>query len=80
VEVSLALEKDALLKASVSTMRLASVGETVAALSHCIRNIAHTLRGSSYIIKRALERNRIDDVRSAWELLDHCWPIWSAMS
>lgn len=70
VEGALALEKDALLKASVSTMRLASVGETVAALSHCIKNIAHTLRGSSYIIKRALERNRIDDVRSAWELLD----------
>jgi len=70
VEASLALEKDALLKVSLSTMRLASIGETVAALSHCIKNIAHTLRGSSYIIKRGLERNRIEDVRSAWELLD----------
>ena len=70
VEASLALEKDALLKASASTMALASIGETVAALSHCIKNIAHTLRGSSYIIKRALERDRMEDVRSAWELLD----------
>jgi len=70
VEASLALEKDALLKASLTTMRLASIGETVAALSHCIKNIAHTLTGSSYIIKRAIERNRMGDVRSAWELLD----------
>jgi len=70
VEASLALEKDALLKASASTQRLTSIGETVAALSHCIKNIAHALRGSSYIIKRAIERDCMEDVRSAWELLD----------
>jgi len=70
LEASLALEKETLLRASASTQRLASIGETVAALSHCIKNVAHALRGSSYIIKRAIERNRMEDVRTAWELLD----------
>ena len=53
MEVALALEKQKFLQQSVSALRLASIGETVAGLSHCIKNIAHALRGSSYIIKRA---------------------------
>lgn len=69
-EVALAVEKQKFLHQSFSAIRLASIGETVAGLSHCIKNIAHALRGSSYIIKRAIEANNVRDIKTAWEILD----------
>lgn len=70
IEVALAVEKQKFLQQSISVLRLASIGETVAGLSHCIKNIAHALRGSSYIIKRAIESNNVRDIKAAWEILD----------
>ena len=69
-EVALAAEKSRLLEQSLFAARLTSVGETAAALSHCIKNIAHAMRGSAYVIKRGIELNRMDNVRAAWEILD----------
>jgi signal transduction histidine kinase len=69
-EVALAMEKSRLLDESFFTARLTSIGETAAALSHCIKNIAHALRGSAFVIKRDLESNRMDNVKAAWEILD----------
>jgi signal transduction histidine kinase len=70
IEVALAVEKQKFLQQSFSVIRLASIGETVAGLSHCIKNIAHALRGSSYIIKRAIDSNNVRDIKAAWEILD----------
>ncbi len=69
-EAALAMEKQKFLQQSISALRLASIGETVAGLSHCIKNIAHALRGSSYIIKRAIDTNNVRDIKVAWEILD----------
>jgi signal transduction histidine kinase len=69
-EVALAVEKQKFLHQSFSALRLASIGETIAGLSHCIKNIAHALRGSSYIIKKAIESNNVRDIKAAWEILD----------
>ncbi|MGQ9616627.1 MAG: GAF domain-containing sensor histidine kinase [Spirochaetota bacterium] len=69
-EVALAVEKQKFLHQSFSVMRLASIGETIAGLSHCIKNIAHALRGSSYIIKKAIDSNNLRDIKAAWEILD----------
>jgi len=49
IEVALAVEKQKFLHQSFSALRLSSIGETVAGLSHCIKNIAQALRGSSFI-------------------------------
>jgi signal transduction histidine kinase len=69
-QVAFAIEKQKFLQQSISALRLASIGETIAGLSHCIKNIAHALRGSSYIIKRAIESNNVRDIGAAWEILD----------
>lgn len=69
-EVALGVEKQKFLHQSFSALRLASIGETVAGLSHCIKNIAHALQGSSYIIKRAIDSNNMRDIKAAWEILD----------
>ena len=70
IEVALAVEKQKFLYQSFSALRLSSIGETVAGLSHCIKNIAQALRGSSFIIKRAIDSNNVRDIKVAWEILD----------
>jgi len=69
-EIGRAMEKNRLLQESFLAARLTSIGETAAALSHCIKNIAHALRGSAYVIKRGIELNDMGNVKAAWEILD----------
>jgi two-component sensor histidine kinase len=69
-DLALALEKEKFLRQSVSVLRLAAVGETIAALSHCIKNIAQALRTGSSVIKKAIHTKNIENIKSAWEILD----------
>jgi signal transduction histidine kinase len=69
-EVALAMEKSRFLEQSLFAARLTSIGETAAGLSHCIKNIAHALRGSAFVIKRGIELNHMENVKDAWEILD----------
>lgn len=69
-ELALAAEKQKFAQQSISALRLASIGETIAALSHCIKNIAQALRSGSHVIKRAISTNSVQDVKAAWEILD----------
>ncbi len=70
LEVALAVEKQKLIQQSISTLRLAAIDETIASLSHCIKNIAQALRTGSHIIKRALRANNVQDIKAAWDILD----------
>lgn len=69
-ELALAIEKEKFVRQSISALRLASIGETTAALSHCIKNIAQALQTGSHVIKRALRSDSIQEVKVAWEILD----------
>ncbi|KPK65993.1 MAG: hypothetical protein AMK73_01295 [Planctomycetes bacterium SM23_32] len=69
-EVALAAEKQKFIQQSVSALRLASIGETVAGLSHCIKNIAQALRAGSYVIKKAINSEDLQQVKIAWDILD----------
>ena len=69
-EVALAVEKQKFVQQSVSALRLGAIDETIAGLSHCIKNIAQALRAGSHIIKRALRSNNVQDIKAAWEILD----------
>jgi signal transduction histidine kinase len=70
VEVGLAVEKARLVESTVAAGRMASISESLAGLSHFLKDVAHALIGTSFVIRRAIDRNRIDDVRAAWEILD----------
>jgi signal transduction histidine kinase len=69
-ELALAVEKQKAIQQTVSALRLASIGETAAALSHCIKNVAQALRTGSHVIKRALRSGKVEDVKAAWDILD----------
>jgi signal transduction histidine kinase len=53
----------------VEQERLAAIGETVAGLSHCLKNILNGLRAGQYVIDRGMERNDIEKLRTGWRVM-----------
>ena len=51
----------------VQSERLAAVGQTVAGLAHCIKNILHGLEGGSYVVDVGLKNNNIKKLTLGWE-------------
>ncbi|MDG1894983.1 MAG: ATP-binding protein [Fuerstiella sp.] len=57
---------DALLKAE----RFAAMGQTIAVLSHHIKNILQGVRGGGYLIQMGLEQSKDDIVRQGWGIVE----------
>jgi signal transduction histidine kinase len=53
----------------VQRERLAAVGETVAGLSHCLKNTLNGLRAGQYVIDRAVELNDREKLRKGWRVM-----------
>lgn len=49
--------------------RLAAVGQTVAGMAHCVKNILHGLKGGSYMINVGLEKDKTDKFRTGWKMV-----------
>ncbi|NQT53552.1 FHA domain-containing protein [bacterium] len=54
----------------VESERLAAVGQTVAGLSHCVKNILQGIKGGGYILAKGLEQNDLERVRGGWEMVE----------
>ena len=50
--------------------RLAAMGQTIATLSHHVKNILQGIRGGSYLIQTGLDRDDNDAVRRGWSIVD----------
>jgi len=53
----------------ISSERLAAVGQTVAGLAHYIKNILIGLKGGSYIVDVALDKNDTDKLKNGWQAI-----------
>jgi two-component system NtrC family sensor kinase len=85
-QAALAVEDTSYYKALVQAERLAAVGQTIASLSHHIKNILQGVRGGSYLIELGLgehEKNAkdeeqdpeamqkaLDTIRKGWAIVD----------
>lgn len=49
--------------------RLAAIGETVAGLAHCIKNILNGIQGGAYMIDSGMQREKIDRVTRGWDIV-----------
>ncbi|MDA1049928.1 MAG: ATP-binding protein [Planctomycetota bacterium] len=69
-QAALAIEDTSYYSAMVQAERLAAMGQTIATLSHHIKNILQGIRGGSYLIEEGLKHEDNDIVRKGWSIVD----------
>ena len=69
-QAALAVEDTSYYSAMVQAERLAAVGQTIATLSHHIKNILQGIRGGSYLIEEGLKTAEYDVVSKGWAIVD----------
>ncbi len=69
-QAALAVEDTSYYSAMVQAERLAAMGQTIATLSHHIKNILQGIRGGSYLIEEGLKANEQDVVRKGWSIVE----------
>ena len=68
-QTGLAVENVRLYEAMIQSERLAAVGETVAVLSHHIKNILQAVQAGTDAVQAALEASNLDKALGAWPLI-----------
>ncbi len=69
-QAALAVEDTSYYSAMVQSERLAAIGQTIAGLSHHIKNILQGIRGGSYLIQEGLNNNEPDVVKKGWSIVE----------
>lgn len=67
---ALAIENSRYQDALVTSERLAAVGQTIAIMSHHIKNILQGVRGGGYLIDTGLKQNNEEMIRKGWGVVD----------
>jgi len=69
-QAALAVEDTRYYSAMVQAERLAAIGQTIATLSHHIKNILQGIRGGSYLIEMGLTEHDESIVGKGWKIVD----------
>lgn len=69
-QAALAVENNRYQQAIVKAERLAAMGQTIATLSHHIKNILQGVRGGSYLIDLGLKDHNEEMVRKGWQIVE----------
>ena len=69
-QAGLAIENTTFYNAKIQAERLAAVGQTIATLSHHIKNILQGVRGGSYLIDLGLNERDETIVRRGWTIVE----------
>lgn len=68
-QAALAVESNRYQEAYVKAERLAAVGQTIAILSHHIKNILQGVKGGSYLVDQGLGDGDVDLIRDGWDVV-----------
>jgi PAS domain S-box-containing protein len=49
--------------------RLAAVGQTVAGMAHCVKNILHGLKGGSYMVNIGIKNENTEKLQTGWNMV-----------
>jgi PAS domain S-box-containing protein len=49
--------------------RLAAVGQTVAGMAHCVKNILHGLKGGSYLVNVGIGKDNPEKLKTGWQMV-----------
>jgi signal transduction histidine kinase len=69
-QAGLAIESTRFYEAKLQAERLAAVGQTIATLSHHIKNILQGLRGGSYLIDLGINQKDETIIRRGWTIVE----------
>lgn len=69
-QAALAIEDTFYYSALLQGERLAAMGQTIATLSHHIKNILQGVRGGSYLIETGLQKDDTEAIRRGWAIVD----------
>ncbi len=62
-------EEKRLQKELVQSERLAAIGQTVAGMAHCIKNILHGFKGGSYLVDMGINKNKTEKLTQGWDMI-----------
>jgi len=68
-QAALAVEDHRFQDAFVKAERLAAMGQTIAILSHHIKNILQGIKGGSYLVDMGLDKHDEDLIRQGWRIV-----------
>ena len=69
-QAALAIEDTSYYSAMLQAERLAAIGQTIAGLSHHVKNILQGVRGGSYLIEEGLKENDQEIVTRGWRMVE----------
>ena len=53
----------------VASAHLAAVGQTVAGMAHCIKNILHGFKGGSFLVDIGIDKNDTVKLKNGWQMI-----------
>ena len=68
-QAGIAIENARLFEANVRAERLAAIGEAIAGMAHCVKNILAGMQGSSSLVEVAVKEKRYNILPKAWDIL-----------
>ena len=68
-DVAACVANAALHRKVVKAERMAAVGETVAGLSHCIKNILQGIRGGAFVLEKGLREENLGRIDKGWQMV-----------
>ncbi len=69
-QAALAIEDTTYYQSMLQAERLAAVGQTIATLSHHVKNILQGLRGGGYMVSEGIKRENLDAIRAGWKVCE----------
>ena len=69
-QAALAIEDTSYYSAMLQAERLAAMGQTIASLSHDIKNILQGIQGGSYLIEEGLHAQKWDVIENGWRIVE----------
>lgn len=70
LQAGMAIQNAKLYTAQLQAERMMAIGETVAALSHSIKNILQALRGGADVVEMGLRSSNLNQLSKGWRVVD----------
>lgn len=68
-QAGIVIQNARLVEENIKAARLAAVGQTVASLAHCIKNILQGLKGGAFMVDEGFKTENLDMIQAAWPLV-----------